>query len=100
MPNLPETVIAMLATTSIGAVWSSCSPDFGVAGVVDRFGQIEPKVLFCAAAYSYGGKIHDCMEKIAGIAGSVSSIEHVVGVNRRDRGDVVVAAGSDRGHKT
>ncbi len=78
MPNLPETVIAMLAATSIGAVWSSCSPDFGIAGVVDRFGQIEPKVLFCAAAYSYGGKTHDCMEKIAGIAGSVSSIEHVV----------------------
>jgi len=78
MPNLPETVIAMLATTSIGAVWSSCSPDFGVAGVVDRFGQIEPKVLFCAAAYSYGGKNHDCMEKIAGIAAAVRSIEHVV----------------------
>src|SRR6476469_420871 len=51
MPNIPETVIAMLATASLGAVWSSCSPDFGVKGVVDRFGQIEPKVLFCASGY-------------------------------------------------
>ena len=56
MPNLPETVIAMLATTSIGAIWSSCSPDFGIDGVVDRLGQIKPKVLFCAAAYTYNGK--------------------------------------------
>ena len=56
MPNLPETVVAMLATTSIGAVFSSCSPDFGIDGVVDRLGQVQPKVLFCAAAYSYGGK--------------------------------------------
>ena len=59
MPNLPETVIAMLATSSIGAIWSSCSPDFGIAGVVDRLGQIQPKVLFCAAAYSYNCKTHD-----------------------------------------
>ena len=53
MPNLPETVIAMLAATSIGAVWSSCSPDFGVQGVLDRFGQITPKVLICADGYRY-----------------------------------------------
>ncbi len=78
MPNLPETVIAMLATASIGAIWSSCSPDFGVAGVVDRFGQIEPKVLFCAAAYSYNGKVHDCLEKVAGIVAAVPSIERVL----------------------
>jgi acetoacetyl-CoA synthetase len=50
LPNLPETIIAMLATTSLGAIWSSASPDFGVNGIVDRFGQIEPKVLFCADA--------------------------------------------------
>jgi len=78
MPNLPETVIAMLATTSIGAAWSSCSPDFGISGVVDRFGQIEPKVLFCAAAYSYNGKVFDCLEKVAGIINEVPSIERVV----------------------
>jgi len=78
MPNLPETVIAMLAATSIGATWSSCSPDFGIAGVVDRFGQIEPKILFCAAAYSYNGKVHDCLDKVAGIVKAVDSIERVI----------------------
>ena len=59
MPNLPETVIAMLATVSLGAVWSSCSPDFGLRGVLDRFSQIEPKILFTADGYSYGGKQFD-----------------------------------------
>ncbi|HKX54606.1 MAG TPA: acetoacetate--CoA ligase [Xanthomonadales bacterium] len=78
MPNLPETIIAMLAASSIGAIFSSCSPDFGIAGVVDRFGQIRPKVLFCAAAYSYNGKSHDCLEKVAGIVAAVDSIEKVV----------------------
>jgi len=78
MPNLPETIIAMLATTSIGAIWSSCSPDFGISGVVDRFGQIEPKVLFCANAYSYNAKVFDCLEKVAGIAKAVPSIERVI----------------------
>ena len=78
MPNLPETIIAMLAASSIGAIFSSCSPDFGIAGVVDRFGQIRPKVLFCAAAYTYNGKTHDCLEKVAGIVSAVASIEKVV----------------------
>ncbi|NNK33809.1 MAG: acetoacetate--CoA ligase, partial [Xanthomonadales bacterium] len=78
LPNLPETVIAMLATTSIGAIWSSCSPDFGIDGVVDRLGQIEPKVLFCAAAYSYNGKTHDCLDKVRGIVKAIPSIETTV----------------------
>jgi len=78
LPNLPETVIAMLATTSIGAIWSSCSPDFGVNGVVDRLGQIGPKVLFCAAAYTYNGKQHDCLSKVREIQGQISSIGRVV----------------------
>ena len=78
MPNLPETIVAMLAASSIGAIFSSCSPDFGIAGVVDRFGQIKPKVLFCAAAYSYNGKTHDCLQKVAGIISQVDSIERVV----------------------
>ncbi len=78
MPNIPETVIAMLATTSIGAIWSSCSPDFGIDGVVERLGQIQPKILFCAAAYSYNGKTHDCLDKVRGIVGSISSIEKTV----------------------
>ena len=67
LPNIPETVIAMLATASIGAVWSSCSPDFGINGVVDRFGQIAPKVLFTADAYGYGGKRFDCLAKIRAV---------------------------------
>jgi len=78
LPNLPESIIAMLATTSIGATWSSCSPDFGIRGVVDRFGQIAPKVLFTADMYGYGGKRFDCLEKIRGVIGELPSVEHVV----------------------
>ncbi|NII12133.1 acetoacetate--CoA ligase [Oleiagrimonas sp. C23AA] len=78
MPNMPETVIAMLATTSLGAVWSSCSPDFGINGVVDRFGQIEPKVLFCADAYPYGGKRFDCLAKIHGVLEKIPSVQQLV----------------------
>ncbi|MBT8070029.1 MAG: AMP-binding protein, partial [Gammaproteobacteria bacterium] len=78
MPNLPETVIAMLATTSIGAIWSSCSPDFGVSGVIDRLGQIEPKVLFCAAAYTYNGKQHDCLDKVREIQARIDSIARII----------------------
>jgi acetoacetyl-CoA synthetase len=78
LPNLPETVIAMLAATSLGAIWSSCSPDFGIDGVVDRLGQIQPKVLFCAAAYRYGGKTHDCLDKVKGILAAIPSIEKTV----------------------
>ncbi len=64
MPNMPETVIAMLATTSIGAVWSSCSPDFGLEGLIDRFGQIDPVILFAVEGHAYKGKTHDHLEKI------------------------------------
>jgi acetoacetyl-CoA synthetase len=78
MPNVPETVIAMLAATSIGAVWSSCSPDFGTAGVVDRLGQIQPRLLFCVDAYSYNGKTHDCLGRVRDILDCIPSIETVV----------------------
>jgi acetoacetyl-CoA synthetase len=78
LPNIPETVIAMLAATSLGATWSSCSPDFGVHGVVDRFGQIAPKVLFTADMYGYGGKRFDCLEKIRGVIGELPSVERLV----------------------
>lgn len=78
MPNLPETVIAMLATTSIGAIWSSCSPDFGVNGVLDRFGQIQPRVLFCADGYRYGGREIDCLERVREIADEIPEIEQIV----------------------
>jgi len=78
MPNLPETVIAMLAATSLGAIWSSCSPDFGIDGVVDRLGQIRPRVLFCSAAYSYNGKTHDCLDKVKHIVNAIPSIEKTI----------------------
>lgn len=78
MPNIPETVIAMLAATSLGAIWSSTSPDFGVSGVVDRFGQIEPKILFAANAYLYGGKRFELIEKVREVLARIPSIERTV----------------------
>ncbi len=78
MPNLPETVIAMLAVTSIGAIWSSASPDFGVRGVVDRFGQIEPRLLIACDGYFYGGKKFDSRQKIKQFLPELPSVEQVV----------------------
>ena len=78
MPNMMETIIAMLASTSIGAIWSSCSPDFGINGVLDRFRQIEPKVLFSANGYSYNGKTFDSLERIANILKELPSVQRVV----------------------
>ena len=78
LPNIPETVIAMLAATSLGAVWSSCSPDFGPSGVLDRFGQITPKVLFAADGYRYAGKTLDCMATVRAVKEKIASIERVV----------------------
>ena len=78
MPNITETVVAMLAATSVGAVWTSCSPDFGFQGVMDRFGQVKPKVLFAADGYYYNGKAHDSLEKVRQIAEEIESLEQVV----------------------
>jgi acetoacetyl-CoA synthetase len=78
LPNLPETVIAMLASAAIGATFSSCSPDFGVQGVLDRFGQIEPKVLIAVDAYHYNGKTHDCLGKLREIAARLPSVTRIV----------------------
>jgi acetoacetyl-CoA synthetase len=78
LPNMPETVIAMLAAASVGATWSSCSPDFGVRGVVDRFGQIEPRVLFCADGYRYNGKRFSSVDKVPDISAQIPSIERVI----------------------
>ena len=78
LPNLPETLAAMLATTALGAIWSSASPDFGVQGVLDRFGQIEPKVLVCVDAYWYNGKAVDCLAKNAEVAGCMPSLVKTV----------------------
>jgi acetoacetyl-CoA synthetase len=78
LPNLPEATAAMLATTSLGAIWSSCSPDFGVRGVLDRFGQIEPKVLFCADGYLYGGKEYDSQERVREILAGLPTVRQCV----------------------
>ncbi len=78
MPNMPETVIAMLATASLGATFTSCSPDFGVQGVVDRFGQVEPKVLFCCDGYFYSGKTIGTLPRIAEIVAQLPTVERVV----------------------
>ena len=86
LPNVPETVVAMLATASVGAVWSSCSPDFGVEGALDRFGQIEPKVLVACDGYEYGGKWFDVRERAHAVQHAIGSIEHLLWVSLR--GDV------------
>ena len=81
LPNVPEATAALLATASLGAVWSSCSPDFGVQGVLDRFGQIEPKVLFCADGYLYNGREFDSQEKASQVLEQLPSVEECVVVD-------------------
>ena len=93
MPNIPESVVAMLATASIGAVWSSCSPDFGPLGVLDRFGQIEPKVLVTADGYRYGGKVFDTLGRVREFLPSLPSVERVVVVPHRNGGMDAVELG-------
>jgi len=78
LPNIPEAVIAMLATTSLGAIWSSCSPDFGVKGVLDRFGQIAPRVLFAADGYRYAGREIDSLARVHDIVDQIPAIERTV----------------------
>src|SRR3954447_10814775 len=78
MPNIPETMIAFLAVSSLGAIWSSCSPDFGPRSVVDRFAQIEPKVLLAVDGYRYGGKDFDRRETVEGLRREMPSLEHTV----------------------
>jgi acetoacetyl-CoA synthetase len=95
LPNIPETVIAMLATASLGAIWSSCSPDFGVKGVIDRFGQIEPKVLVVADGYKYSGKELDCLEREREIVARLPGVARVVVVPYlREAPDVSVLPGA------
>jgi acetoacetyl-CoA synthetase len=78
LPNIPEAVVAMLATASLGAVWSSCSPDFGVNGLKDRFGQIEPKVLFTADGYTYNGKFFDSLGVVAELGSHLPNVKKIV----------------------
>jgi acetoacetyl-CoA synthetase len=78
MPNIPETLVAFLATASLGAIWSSCSPDFGASSVVDRFAQIEPKVLFCVDGYRYNGRDFDRTDVVAGLQEAMPTLERTV----------------------
>ena len=97
LPNLPETLVAMLATTALGAIWSSASPDFGVQGVLDRFGQIEPKVLVCVDGYWYNGKPVDCLEKNAEVVARLPTLLKTVVVpylkTSPDTGNIAKAIG-------
>ena len=78
LPNIPEAIAAMLAAVSLGAIWSSCSPDFGVNGMLDRFGQIEPKLLITADGYTYNGKPIGSLDRVAEAMGRLPSVERVV----------------------
>ena len=78
MPNLPETVVAMLAATSLGCVWTSCSPDFGTQGVLDRFGQVTPRVLIACDGYWYNGKAIETLERIAEVSNAIPSLEKII----------------------
>ncbi len=88
IPNLPETIIAMLAASSLGAIWSSSSPDFGIKGVLDRFSQIEPKIIFAAEGYFYGGKRFDSLEKLQNILHELPSVEKVVVISYTQPADI------------
>jgi len=85
MPNIPETIICMLAASSLGAVWSSCSPDFGYQGILDRFSQIEPKIIVTTNGYYFKGKIFNIEEKIKSINSSISSIEKIIMIDYIDK---------------
>ena len=80
--NIPEAIIGMLAAVSIGAIWSSCSPDFGMQGIVDRFGQIEPKVLFAMESYQYNGQIFFCADRIKSLVERIPQIKKVILIER------------------
>ncbi len=99
LPNMPETVIGALAATALGAIWSSCSPDFGVQGVLDRFGQIEPKVLFTADGYYYNGKAIDSLARVRQFSADLPSLERIVVVpylsQAPDLGNLERAVGLD-----
>jgi len=84
VPNAPEAVMAMLATASVGGVWTSCSPDFGVQGVLDRFGQVAPRVLFTADGYYYNGVWQDSLARIATVIDALPSVERVVVFSMRE----------------
>jgi acetoacetyl-CoA synthetase len=88
LPNTPEALVAMYATASIGAVWSSCGPDFGARGVLDRYSQLTPRLIFCVDGYSYGGKLFDKRAEIRDIIDGLPSLAHVVHLPYLDPGDL------------
>ncbi len=85
LPYIPESVVAMLATTSLGAIWTSTSPDFGVDSVLERFGQVQPKVLFCCNGYTFNGKIHDMTEKNAALVDKLPSLNNTCQIEYQER---------------
>jgi len=98
MPNIPQTAIAMLATTSIGAIWTSCSPDFGGRGISDRFGQLAPKVLLCVDSYRYGGRDYDRGAEIGQVIAGLPSLEQVIWVPGPLGTPIAAASGGPRLH--
>jgi len=92
LPNLPESIIGMLAASSLGAIWSSCSPDFGVQGVLDRFGQIEPRILITCDGYWYAGKPNDISDKVVEIAKKLPSVEKIIVTSYLGKADAMVAS--------
>jgi acetoacetyl-CoA synthetase len=96
LPNLPETVIAMLATASIGAIWSSCSPDFGIKGVLDRFGQIRPRLIFTTDGYFYNGKRIDMLDRVCQILPQLPGIQAVVVIPYAGEGELTRIPGGIR----
>ena len=88
LPNVPEAVVAMLATSSLGAVWSSCSPDFGTNGVLDRFSQIEPKVIFSAYGYRYNGKHYDSLKKLNGVLKELPTVQKVILIDNHNSDEI------------
>lgn len=94
LPNIPQAVIAMLATTSIAAIWASCSPDFGWRGVLDRFSQLTPKVLFCTDGYRYGGRWFDRGGEVRQIVRELDGLEQVIFLPSRDPATVTPIPGA------
>ncbi len=96
LPNMPETIVSMLATASLGAIWSSCSPDFGARGVVDRFGQIKPKAIIATEGYYYNGKELDCLDKLREVLTELEGIKTVIVVSyTQERADLAKISGAE-----
>ena len=92
LPNMPQSIVALLGTAALGAVWSSCSPDFGEQGILDRFGQIEPRVLIVCDGYYYNGKTIDLAGKVNAVVGRLPTVERVVVVSYIGSAEATVAA--------